>query len=198
MPSFRSISAILTVILAVFSVPALGVAQTGPAGRYLEGQHEQVKRILSRGADGSSAEIAAIVSGLLDFEKVSEAALGDHWTERSAEERTEFVGLLRTLVERNYQSQLETTQSYEIRYGTEQTQGAVVVVETTARSTENRRAPEVGIDYHMKRVGNRWMVEDVVTDGVSMVRNYRNQFNRIIRRDGWSGLLDRMRSRVAD
>ncbi len=196
MPSFRSISAILTVLLAVFAFPVLGAAQSGPAGRYLEGQHEQVKRILSRSGDGNSAEVAAIVSGLLDFEKVSEVALGDHWDERSAEERTEFVGLLRTLVERNYQSQLETTQTYEIRYGTERTQGAVVIVETTARSTENRRAPEVSIEYHMKRVGNRWMVEDVVTDGVSMVRNYRNQFNRIIRRDGWSGLVERMRSRV--
>ncbi len=185
-------SALMALVLPNVSA----AAQSGPAGRYLEGRHQEVKRILARSDDGSNPQITRIISGLLDFEAVSEAALGDHWDEHSEEERREFVTLLRTLVERNYQNQLETTQSYEVTYGSERTRGDVVVVETTARSTENRRAPEVSIDYHMKRRGNRWIVEDVVTDGVSMVRNYRSQFDRIIRRDGWDGLLDRMRSRV--
>jgi phospholipid transport system substrate-binding protein len=187
----------LIALVALASLPTVALAQSGPAGRYLAGRHDEVKRILARGGSGGSAQVTQIISGLLDFSGVSEAALGDHWDERSAAERTEFVALLRTLVERNYQNQLESTQAYQITYGDEAARGSLVVVATSARSTENRRAPEVSIDYHMKREGNRWIVEDVITDGVSMVRNYRSQFDRIIRRDGWDGLLERMRSRVA-
>jgi phospholipid transport system substrate-binding protein len=188
------VSALVALVLPNLSA----AAQSGPAGRYLEGRHQEVKRILARGGSNSNPEITRIISSLLDFEGVSRAALGDHWEEHSAQERREFVDLLRTLVERNYQEQLENTQAYEVSYGSERTRGSVVVVETTARSTENRRAPEVSIEYHMKRQGSRWIVEDVVTDGVSMVRNYRSQFDRIIRRDGWDGLMDRMRSRAQE
>jgi phospholipid transport system substrate-binding protein len=188
------VSALVALVLPNLSA----AAQSGPAGRYLEGRHQEVKRILARGRDNTNPEVTRIISSLLDFEGVSRAALGDHWEEHSAEERREFVNLLRTLVERNYQEQLENTQAYEVTYGSERTRGGIVVVETSARSTENRRAPEVSIEYHMKRQGNRWIVEDVVTDGVSMVRNYRSQFDRIIRRDGWDGLMDRMRSRVQE
>ncbi len=196
-PTFKL--AVLLSALTALVVPNLSAAaQSGPAGRYLEGRHQEVKRILARGQNGGSPEVTRIISSLLDFEGVSQAALGDHWEERSPQERREFVDLLRTLVERNYQEQLRTTQAYEVTYGDERTRGEMVVVTTTARSTENRRAPEVSIDYHMKRRGNRWIVEDVITDGVSMVRNYRNQFDRIISRDGWDGLMERMRSRVED
>jgi len=194
----RPLAFIATLVVTAGVFVSTASAQSGPAGRYLEGRHQEVKRIQAQGSGGSSPEITRIVSSLLDFEGVSEAALGEHWDAHSAQERAEFVTLLRTLVERNYQNQLQTTQAYEITYGEERTRGSVVVVATTARSTENRRAPEVTIDYHMKRRGNRWIVEDVITDGVSMVRNYRSQFDRIIQRDGWDGLLERMRSRVSE
>lgn len=186
--------------------PGLSVAsaQQGPASRYLEGKHEQAERVLRRPAQSDRArerrneQLNQLIGGLLDYESVSRQALGDTWDERSEQERERFVSLLRQLVERSYQQNLERTLDYRVRYVSEDRRGDAVLVHTTARSRENRRAPEVSIDYRMKQEGDGWVVVDVITDGVSMVRNYRNQFTRIIRRDGWDGLISRMESRLAE
>ena len=192
--------------MVALAAPATVSAQepAGPASRFLKRKHDQAERLLRR-APRSDAErsrrndqLDAILSDLLDYEAVSRQALGDTWNERSAEERAEFVSLLRQLVERSYQQSLERTLDYQIRWGDEASRGDAVLVSTTARSRRNRRAPEVSIEYRMKGEGNRWVVVDVVTDGVSMVRNYRNQFTRILRREGWDGLLSRMRSRLGE
>ncbi len=198
----RTFALFLSALAALFVFAPLSRAQAGPAGTYLESRHQEVKRILARPArnereeERKNTEVTRIISGLLDFESVSRRALGDHWNEHSATERREFVTLLRTLVERSYQSQLQTTEDYEVRYESESPHGELIVVATVARSRENRRAPEIAIEYHMRRTGETWTVEDIVTDGVSMVSNYQSQFDRIIRRDGWNGLIDRMRNRA--
>ena len=70
------------------------------------------------------------------------------------------------------------------------------MVRTTARSKKERRKPPIEIAYALHQVEGKWRVFDVVTDGVSMVRNYRGQFARILRKDGWDGLLQRMRDRL--
>jgi phospholipid transport system substrate-binding protein len=87
--------------------------------------------------------------------------------------------------------------SFEVQYLGETAQDDSVVVRTRARSRENRRAQPVEIDYLMHRDANGWRVYDVTTDGVSLVDNYRGQFNRIIDRDGFDGLLRKMQSRIA-
>jgi phospholipid transport system substrate-binding protein len=200
---FRTLGLLVAVVAALAVFAPLSKAQAGPAGTYLESRHQEVKRILARPArnprdeERKNTEVTRIISSLLDFEGVSRRALGSHWNEHSVAERQEFVSLLRTLVERSYQSQLQTTESYEVRYESESARGEVVVVATIARSRENRRAPEIAIEYHMRRHGETWIVEDIVTDGVSMVSNYQSQFDRIIRRDGWAGLIERMRNRAA-
>lgn len=189
--------AVLSFLVAGLLPLAPASAQSGPASRFLKRKHAQAERVLRRPAGPARSEaLRSIIGGLLDYEAVSREALGDTWEERSEEERAEFVSLLRQLVERSYQQNLQRTLDYEVRWGGESPRGDAVLVQTTARSRENRRTPEVTIEYRMERRGNGWVVVDVVTDGVSMVRNYRNQFARIIRRDGWDGLMSRMRSRL--
>ncbi len=191
-------------VTALFPLSSPAEAQQGPASRYLKRKHDQAERVLRRAASSDrererrSAQLNALVGDLLDYEAVSRQALGDAWDERSEAERQEFVRLLRGLVERSYQQNLERTLSFQIRWADEAQRGDAVLVRTSARSRENRRAPEVSIDYRMQQRGDRWVVVDVITDGVSMVRNYRSQFARIIRRDGWDGLLSRMRSRLEE
>ena len=90
----------------------------------------------------------------------------------------------------------ERTMNYTVTYDGADVRGAVVTVRTIASSSSNRRAPAVSIDYQMMKVGDVWRVFDISTDGVSLVRNYRTQFNRIIERDGWDALITRMRDRL--
>ncbi|MCA9581489.1 MAG: ABC transporter substrate-binding protein [Myxococcales bacterium] len=169
---------------------------------FLEKRHEEVNRLLKKPAKGPEAtakrdeKITKIIAELLDYDTLSKNALVDHWDDKSEKERTEFVSLLRQLVERNYRSNLENTLEFQIEYGKETKKDDAVLVATTARSKTNKRAPAVRIDYLVESRGNDWAVTDVITDGVSMVRNYRNQFNRIIRKDGWDGLIERMRTKL--
>jgi phospholipid transport system substrate-binding protein len=174
----------------------------GTARAYLEGRHHEVNRILQAPATNEAARtrrserLSQLLNDLLDYEALSQAALGDHWAERSEEERAHFVSLLRQLVQRNYETNLERIVDFEVSYDSERRRGEDTIVTTSARSRAQRRQPPVEIEYTMRAAGSRWRVVDVTTDGVSMVQNYRNQFTRIISREGWGELIARMEHRL--
>lgn len=198
---FLSLAAALTLALAL---PAAGSAQEGgPASRFLKQRHDDVNRIIRRAAETEperqrrSREITQILSELLDYQELSRRALGSHWESRTPEQRERFVGLLRQLVERNYEQNLQRIQEFEVRYSGEESIADGTVVRTEARSRTERRQPPVEIAYSMHLVGTAWRVFDVNTDGVSLVRNYNNQFNRIISQNGWDELIRRMEQRLA-
>lgn len=190
-------------MLASLSFVDAAHAQTGPATRYLRQRNDEVTRILRREATTEEAraqrsrEVTRILSDLLDYQELSRRALGPHWEQRTESERREFVELLRQLVERNYEANLERVLDYEIDYVSETTGSEGTVVATRARSRTERRQPPVEIVYTLHLQGSSWRVFDVVTDGVSLVRNYRSQFHRIIGEHGWAELIRRMRDRLA-
>jgi phospholipid transport system substrate-binding protein len=178
-------------------------AQPAQARDFLEKRHDAVIRVLRQPSKGEAAKarrdsrLDTMLANLLDYDTLSKRSLASHWDGRSAQERVEFVGLLKQLVERSYKRNLQGTLDYQVRYSDAEAESEGVLVRTVARSKKNPRAPAVSIDYRLHRVGAEWRVYDVITDGVSMVRNYRNQFNRIIDREGWSGLIERMRAKLA-
>lgn len=191
----------LSWLLATLVPLASASAQDG-ARAHLERQHEEVNRILRQPAASDAARqrrserLRTLLNGLLDYPELSRRALGEHWEARSEAERQQFVDLLRQLVERNYEGNLERILDFEVTYERESRRGDLTVVHTSARSRSQRRQPPVAIDYAMRRVDGAWRVVDVTTDGVSMVDNYRSQFHRIISRDGWSELIARMQRRL--
>lgn len=195
---------ILVALLAAAALWSAAPASAQSARAYLESKHEQVNRLLRQPARSESARqrrsarLTRMLNELLDYEALSRDALSDHWDDRSEEERERFVSLLRQLVERNYENNLEQILDYEVSYDGERRRGEDTVVTTSARSRENRRQPPVEIEYTMRRTGGQWRVVDVTTDGVSMVDNYRNQFNRIIERESWDALVERMERRLEE
>ncbi len=186
------------------AAPLSAMAQQGEASRSLQQRHEEVTRLMRRSATTDaerqrrSQEVTRILSELLDYEELSRRSLGEHWEQRSAPERQRFVQLLRQLVERNYETNLERIHDFEVRYGQERAADDAVTVNTEARSRTERRQPPVAIDYSLHRVNGQWRVFDIVTDGVSLVGNYRRQFHRIITQDGWDALIRRMQERLTD
>jgi phospholipid transport system substrate-binding protein len=189
-------------LFALFAVLGGGRAEAQAAERYLKTKHDAAVRVLRGAAENDAArarrdeQITRMLSDLLDYDELSRRALATHWDGLGEPQRREFADLLKQLVERSYQGNLERTLNYEVRYmGEAPTEGGVVV-RTVARSRENRRAPEVEIAYSMHEVAERWRVFDIETDGVSLVDNYRRQFHRIITRDGFDGLLRSMRQRL--
>lgn len=188
-----------TLMTGLLTMPA--EAQQQDALEFLKAKHLRVEKILraSKGKGNDSkehAELQEALNELLDYDELAKRSLERHWEERKPKERQQFVDLLRKLVQRNYEQNLNDTLDYNIRYHDARKEADGVVVRATAKSKEKSRAPTVTIEYTMHPIGSGWKVLDVNTDGVSLVRNYRSQFARIIRKHGWNELIRRMQARL--
>ena len=191
--------AFVTLVLALGASSADAQNRAAPAAakQYLEQRHARLDRLLDRPANAQrDAQLGRLLDDLIAFDALAEASMGTHWADLSASQRSDFSEVLKQLVERSYRSNLERIKDYDVTYGDAAHRGTSVFVSTQARSTENRRAPAVTIDYEMKIVNDEWRAVNVVTDGQSLVENYRSQFHTLIERDGFDGLMERMRGRL--
>ena len=192
--------AILMVALSISPSPAgaqpKGSAeQTGP----LERVRTAVSRVLAivqapavvASGGQRRTEIRRVARGLFDFDEMARLTLARHWKDRSAAEQEEFVRLFTELLERSYLTTIENYAGEKITF-LEESVGEPYA-QVRSRITTNRM--EISIDYRLRKDGARWMVYDVVLDGVSLVSNYRSQFNSIIRTSSFPDLLVRLRSR---
>ena len=144
--------------------------------------------------------ISVVVGGYFDFEEMSMRTLARHWKDRTPEERKQFVGLFRQLLERtyidkvdNYCRELDASCTGKVVvFKRQEQQGNKAVVYTVFV----RNNVETPVEYKLKNEAGKWQVYDVVIEGVSLVRNYRTQFESIITREQFSGLIARMEEKV--
>jgi phospholipid transport system substrate-binding protein len=139
------------------------------------------------------ARVKKIVRSFLAYDELAKQALHLHWEKRTKAERQEFVDLLRQLIEDRVLSNLSSQVDFTVEYGETKVEGDRAVVKTTVQIPNK---PEVDIEYKFTKKGNRWLVYDLITDNTSLVRNYRSQFNRIIQRDGYQALVQKMRDKL--
>jgi phospholipid transport system substrate-binding protein len=136
------------------------------------------------------------VNQFLDFRELARRSLGKHWKKRSADERKEFVAILRQLIEHNYLKQARKNTGQNVDYRSEKIRGKKAKVVTAIKVKKKRRMQEVLVVYKLRKRDGRWVVYDVVTDDVSIVRNYRSQFNRIIKKKSYEHLVKKMRKKL--
>jgi phospholipid transport system substrate-binding protein len=124
-----------------------------------------------------------------DFYEMTQAALGRYWRDASDAQREAVTKEFRELLVRTYASALLGYSGQQIEYPPMQKQedAAKVTVPTRIASSG---APPIPINYRLKLDSDRWLVYDVVIDGVSLITNYRSQFNAVVRRSGVDGLID--------
>jgi phospholipid transport system substrate-binding protein len=123
------------------------------------------------------AAVRKIANDIFDFSETARRSLGRHWQGRTQSERDEFVQLFTDLLERSYISKIETYGGEKIQYNGDTVEGEQAKVQT---KLVTKGGGEIPIEYRMHKVGDRWLVYDVVIEGVSLVANYRTQFNKII------------------
>ncbi len=145
------------------------------------------------------AKIRKVVDERFDFEEMSQRALALHWKKRTPEERKEFVALFSDLLESTYIKKVEKYESEKgigsekVIYGEEKVDGPYAVVKTIIVTSKEVQIP---MDYRLLKEGAKWEVYDVVIEGVSLVNNYRNQFNNIIRTSSYQELLKRLKNKT--
>jgi phospholipid transport system substrate-binding protein len=152
----------------------------------------QAPRVIANDGRQRRAEIRRAAQGLFDFREMARLTLAQHWKDRSAPEQEEFVQLFTELLERSYLTTIENYAGEKITFQGESISGPYAQVRS--RITTDRRM-ETSIEYRLLERDARWAVYDVVLDGVSLVSNYRSQFNSIIRTSSFADLLTKLRSK---
>jgi phospholipid transport system substrate-binding protein len=129
-----------------------------------------------------------------DFEEMTKRSLASHWRNRSEPEQQEFVTLFQTLLSKTYAGKIENYSGEQVRYLKERLKDSFAEVQTRIVSKKT----EIALDYRLLLKDGNWRVYDVVVDGVSLVKNYRVQFDRIIRDSTYEELVKTLREKSSD
>lgn len=135
------------------------------------------------------------IEPVFDFEEMSKRSLGPEWRGRTPEERQEFVALFTRLLESSYLGKIEAYEGEEIRYVKETVDLPYAQVETRVVT---RRGQEFPMNYRMRRGDGGWRIYDVVIEGISMVNNYRSQFQSLLRKSSFDEMLEKLRATVRE
>lgn len=144
-------------------------------------------------AQERQARVRAAVSPLIDFPEVARRAPGRHWRSLTEQEREEFVGLFRALLEHTYLPKIALYQGERIRFVGESVEGDLATVRSLLVTREGQEIP---ITYRLGRRDGRWLVYDIAVEGVSLTSNYRSQFNEIIQRGSFQALVKRIKQKL--
>jgi phospholipid transport system substrate-binding protein len=137
-------------------------------------------------------EVRKIAEGIFDYPDTARRALGPHWNARSPQEQEEFVKLFADLLDRGYISKIELYQGERVRYVGETADGDEATVKTVIAT---KKSSEIPVDYRLHRKDGRWLIYDVIIEGVSLVSNYRTQFNKIVQTESYDALVQRLRAK---
>jgi len=131
------------------------------------------------------------IGTLFDFEEMAKRSLAAQWKSRGEADHQEFVNLFRTLLSNTYAGKIENYSGETVNYFKERLKDGYAEVQTKIVSAQT----EISLDYRLILKDGTWHVYDVVVNGVSLVKNYRSQFDRIIHRSSYEDLVITLRDK---
>jgi phospholipid transport system substrate-binding protein len=183
---------------------ALALAFAGPAAaatptETLKAYSDHVVKILDDPAlkdrkGDRRAAVRKVAEEIFDLTETSKRALGPHWQQRTPAEREEFTQLFSDVLESTYIARVDEYGGERVRYVGEKLDGDLAIVQTRVVT---RKGTEVPVDARMLKRGDKWYIYDVILEGVSLINNYRTQFDRIIRTASYAELVKRLKDRKA-
>jgi phospholipid transport system substrate-binding protein len=167
------------------------------AEEFIQTRQTQVTTLLRQGQGTQrDKQVAAVLDGMIGYEELAKRSLAGHWGELSEAQHKEFTDILRRLVQRSYEKNMKNILDYRVEYLGEEPSSEGVVVHTRASSAQKPEEEPITLDYRLLP-GDSWKVVDIVTEGSSLLNNYKNQFHRVIQKDGYEALVKRMKDRLA-
>jgi phospholipid transport system substrate-binding protein len=192
---------VLVVVLALAA--AVIAAPAAEAGAPIDQLRLQIDRVLKllddpelkkeARAKDRRASVRQAANEIFDFAETARRSLGRHWQARTPAERDEFVQLFTDLLERSYISRVELYGGEKIQYLSDAIEDGNQAKVQSKLITKS--GGEIPIEYRMHKKGERWLVYDVIIEGVSLVANYRTQFNKIIQSSSFQELVRKMKSK---
>ena len=146
-------------------------------------------------AEARARLIRKAVDERFDWREMSKRTLARHWKKRTEQEKEEFIDLFGKLLERTYLDKVEGYSGEKVLYVDERVDGiyGIVVVKIITK-----KDTEILVKYKLKKKESEWMVYDISIEGVSLVNNYRKQFNSIMTRSSYDDLIKKLRRKVEE
>ena len=132
------------------------------------------------------------INAQFNYRQMVMRSLAKNWDVRSAEEQLLFIELFKSLLENSYANKLESFSNEKIIYLDEVVKGEYALIKTEVV----RKAATMRVDYKLIRENGVWKVYDFVIEGVSMVRNYRAQFTKIIHKHSYKILVQKLTDKI--
>jgi phospholipid transport system substrate-binding protein len=133
-----------------------------------------------------------VIAGRFDYAEMSKRALAADWTPLTEVQREEFVELFKSFLSDRYAEKIEGYSGEQVLYLSERIEGTYAEVRTELRSSK----VEIPMDYRLFLKEGRWHAYDIIVDGVSLVKNYRSQFQKVIRENSYEELVMKLRERT--
>jgi len=185
--------------VAVGASPAPG-RSAGPATEAIQDTISQMIRLLedpNLKGPGKAEErrrlLEKTIGNRFSYAEMAKRSLGDHWRGLTDPEREEFVALFQRLLSKTYARTIEGYAGEQVQYLGERVAEDFAEVRTKIVSAK----VQIPVDYRLLLMAGDWRGYDIVVDGVSLVRNYRGQFSRILRSSSYAELLEHLRKKAA-
>ena len=189
MPTRRAVA------LLALSLAVLGRTPVATGGEPTEQLRKDIDELYSTAnvsapGGASAATPRPIVDRMFDWPAMAESALRAHWPKRTPAERAEFTRLFSDLFARAYASRIHLVDARSFQYLGDTTTGDRGTVKT---KVVTRRGSTLDVDYLVRASATRrWLVQDVRVEGISLVDNYRTQFDSIIAKSSFEELMKRL------
>lgn len=193
MKYFSKLSSVLLVLLAFLSPSGAGATE---ATAQLSATINEFVRILvstpvvELRKSGLPENALKLINTRFDFSEMTKRSLGPHWTALNANERREFIDAYTQMLLRFFGRSVRAAGDETIQYKREVRDGSHASVETKVISDSRE---DFAIDYRLHDIDGQWKVYDMVIDHISVVDNYRAQFERVIAKSSIKELLQRMK-----
>jgi len=135
--------------------------------------------------------IVLIIDQMIDWPGVARRTLGLHWRKRTIQEKEEFINLFKELLKKTYADKLELYSGEEIVYENEKIDEDYALVKT--KIVNKKKQTDTSVVFRLRKKGEKWLTYDVSAEGISVVNNYRVQFNDIIASSSYEDLINRIK-----
>ena len=186
----RLIPLIVALVLGLASA-----AWAGPPTEQLRTYTDQVVKILqnpSMTLPDRREAVRHLAEEVFDVTETAKRALGQHWQQRTPAEQDEFVKLFANLLEQTYISRIDEFGGERLTYVSEQIDGDRAIVRAKI-TTKN--GTDVPVESRVLLKGNRWLIYDILIENLSLISNYRAQFDRVIRTASYEELVKRLKTK---
>ncbi len=186
---------LLLIVISVISVSSLYSADE-KASEAIVRYSDRVKMIIKKNIplEKKKSEIRKVVDEILDYNELARRSLGRHYKDRSKEEIEKFNGLMRELIETSYMKKITSTIDYKLVVKGESDEEGELIVNTEISSSDGK----VQVGFALFRRENKWVIYDLIIDEVSTLKNYKSEFNKIIKEQGFDMVIKKMENKLSE